>query len=84
MSVTSETLTALKAPIPATQISWRVGQLNEDKTQGRALPYIDARVVQARLDEVVGPQNWKVRFLEIFSGTRLLAVRCQIVESQLS
>lgn len=78
MSATSENLQALKAPIPAELVSWRVGTTNEDKTQGKALPYIDARVVQTRLDEAVGPGNWKNRFVEVFAGTRLMAVRCAL------
>lgn len=72
----SEIFTQLKAPIPADQIRWRVGATNEDKTQGRALPYIDARVVQNRLDEVMGPGNWKNSYSEVIVGSRLLAVRC--------
>lgn len=74
----SEIFNQLKAPIPADQLRWRVGTLNPEKTQGRALPYIDARVVQNRLDEVLGPQNWKNSYHEVVVGSRLLAVRCTL------
>lgn len=71
-----ETLSKLTAPIPGDQIRWRVGKVDKDQNLGRAMPYIDARVVQNRLDEVVGPFGWKNSFVEVFSGSRLLAVRC--------
>ncbi len=50
---------ALAAPFKAAQIQWRVGSTTQDKTRGMALPYIDARAVMDRLDEVVGPENWQ-------------------------
>jgi len=72
----NEIFEKLKAVIPLDLIRWRVGQTTDDKTMGRALPYIDARVVQNRLDDAVGPLNWKNAYVEVFTGTRLLAVRC--------
>lgn len=53
---------ALSAPFPADAISWRVGSFTKDKTKARALAYLDARDVMARLDGVVGPQNWQTRY----------------------
>ena len=52
----------LAAPFPATEISWRVGSTNADKTKGLALAYLDARSVMRRLDECIGPQNWQCRY----------------------
>lgn len=48
----------LAAPFAPSDIEWRVGHTNGDKTKGMALAYIDARAVMRRLDEVVGPANW--------------------------
>lgn len=76
--MTTQNLKSLGEPLPSTSISWRVGFKNEDKTRGQALPYIDARVVQNRLDEVVGPGAWKNRFQEVVIGDRLVAVRCAL------
>lgn len=60
----------LKAPFPVEAVSWRVGATNAKKlgvkpweaTKGIALAYIDARDVMARLDSVVGSENWQCRY----------------------
>lgn len=59
---TTNPLQLLTAPFPAATIAWRVGQTTKDKKRGQALPYIDARAVQKRLDEAVGPGNWKTQY----------------------
>ena len=61
-STFSELYEKLAAPFPVDKIHWRVGATNQDKTQGIALAYIDARDVMERLDEVVGPQNWQAEY----------------------
>lgn len=48
----------LALPFPAAEVEFRVGSTTRDKAKGQALPYITARGVAARLDEVVGPENW--------------------------
>lgn len=78
MNVTNDTLKQLREPLPERMISWRVGSTNQDKTRGQALPYIDNRIVQNRLDDVVGPSNWTNRYEEVIVDNRLLAVRCVI------
>lgn len=50
---------ALAAPFPPDRVHWRVGSTTQDKSRGMALPYIDARDVMDRLDEVMGPANWQ-------------------------
>lgn len=76
--VNNETLKALREPLSESLISWRVGYMDEGKTMGQALPYIDNRIVQNRLDDVVGPSNWKNRYHEVVVGPKLVAVRCVI------
>lgn len=49
----------LAEPFHASQIHWRVGSTNKDKTSGMALAYLDSRDVMDRLDNVVGPDNWQ-------------------------
>ena len=44
----------LAAPFPAEHVSWRPGATTQDKSKGIALPWIDARRVMDRLDEVTG------------------------------
>jgi hypothetical protein len=64
----SETFAALAAPFPPERVSWRVGSTNQDKTRGMALAYVDARDVQDRLTEVMGP-NWQCRYVPMPNGT---------------
>lgn len=77
-AITTDTLKQLRDKFPESHISWRVGRMNQDRTVGQALPYIDNRLVQNRLDDVLGPQNWTNRFIEVISNNRLMAVRCII------
>jgi len=44
-------------------ISWKIQVTNRDKTQGMAVPYLDSRAIQKRLDEAVGAMNWRNEFL---------------------
>jgi hypothetical protein len=69
---------ALRAPFSNGNISWRKGQTAHDERQAQALPYIDARAVQNRLDEVVGPECWSVSYCEVHSGDKLVAARCAL------
>ena len=76
--MTNTDLKKLREPFPAAQISWRVGFHNEAKTEGQALPYIDARVVENRLDDVIGPESWRNTFVEVIVNGKLVAVRCAL------
>jgi hypothetical protein len=61
----AEIAVELAAPFPESLISWRI-QGRPSKRNGNyfglAVPYIDARNVQDRLDAVVGIQNWRNEF----------------------
>lgn len=69
---------ALAEPFPPEDIHWRVGSTNKrafengnaTKRKGLPLAYIDARNVMNRLDEVVGPENWRDSYHE--TAKRLL------------
>ncbi len=58
-----EILKQLRRPFPYEDIDWKVQVTNKDKTQGMAVPYLDSRAIQNRLDEAVGPMNWTNEFL---------------------
>lgn len=66
----SEIFDKLKEPFPPSEIEWRVGSTNAEKTHGLALAYLTARHVMERLDEVVGVGNWQDRYE--FHGTRTI------------
>lgn len=64
----------LSDPFPADDIEWFIGVTTNDKTKGLAIPFITARAVQSRLDEVAGPNNWKNRFIEWKTGAQLCEI----------
>ena len=49
----------LKKPFPVSALKWRIGNKNREGNKANMLVYVDARMVQDRLDEVVGPTNWQ-------------------------
>lgn len=67
----------LAAPFDTATISWRVGSTNKrawEKDQSKprraqALPYLDARDVMRRLDEVVTPPCWQTENIPMPNGT---------------
>ncbi|MCM1194216.1 MAG: Rad52/Rad22 family DNA repair protein, partial [Acetatifactor muris] len=54
-----EIIKQLRAPFTSREIEWKIQVTTQDKSRGMAVAYMDARAVQKRLDEVVGPFNWK-------------------------
>lgn len=46
-------------PFSADDVSWRLQYVNESELQGMAVPYLDARAIADRLDEVVGQSRWQ-------------------------
>jgi hypothetical protein len=52
----------LKRPFPLKDIKWRIGAVSKDGHKANMLCYTDARNVQDRLDEVIGPQNWSTKY----------------------
>lgn len=51
-------LKRLKDPFDPSEIEWFIGVTTKDKTKGLAIPYINNRAVQNRLDEVCGVDGW--------------------------
>ena len=49
-------------PFPAEDLEWRAGSVTKGGDKVQLLPYITARGVMDRLDNVVGPQNWKAEY----------------------
>lgn len=66
---------ALAAPFPEQDVEWFVGVTNKDKTSGLAIPFITARAVQSRLDDVVGPGRWRNSFIEWKDGAQLCEIQ---------
>lgn len=58
----------LKNPVDPRLLKWRVGATNQDKTKGIALPYLDAREVMRRLDDVCGVGGWQSTHEKVDGG----------------
>lgn len=77
MTESNEVWKAIAAPFPANEIQWRVGATTQDKARGLAVPYIDARSIEQRLDDAVGPANWYPKF-RVIDKTTLCALSVRI------
>lgn len=55
---------ALAAPFPESELEWRIGQAGEKggRVWAICLVYVTNRAIMQRLDDVVGPGNWKNEF----------------------
>ena len=58
----------LSAYFPKENIKWRISATTQDKTKGLAVPYIDTRAIQNRLDDTLGIDGWKVSYRPIDGG----------------
>lgn len=54
-----EIIKRLREPFSSKEIEWKIQVTTQDKARGMAVAYLDARAIQKRLDEVVGPFDWK-------------------------
>ena len=63
-----EIMEKLKEKFLESELEFRIGSMNSDKTMALALPYVQARAIQNRLDDVVGFHNWQVSYREISGG----------------
>src|SRR5215207_4538673 len=80
MIITTPHLAALKAPFPAEDVEWRIGQsgVSNGKIWATALAYVTNRAIMERLDEAVGPQNWKNEFTRAPEGGVLCGLSIRI------
>lgn len=59
MKTQDELTKDLAEPFSPERINWKIQTVSRDKKRCMVVPYIDARDVMARLDEVVGAFNWQ-------------------------
>lgn len=79
-------LSRLQDPFPLGDVEWRIarsGKSNQGKIWAEVLAYISARAIQDRLDQVVGVENWEVRYEFVYGKDGLtagiickLSIRC--------
>ena len=70
----------LTAPFPEEDIEWRIQSSGETngKIWARVLAYVTNRAIMNRLDEVVGPENWKNDFREAPIGGVLCGISIRV------
>jgi hypothetical protein len=71
---TKEIAKTLAQPFPASDVEWRLQHTNGEKTSGLAVPYIDSRAIQNRLDDVMGPFNWQNAFIPWQNNAQLCGI----------
>lgn len=70
-------LAALTAPFPLEEIDFRVSGQERDGV-APVVAYIDARVVQKRLDDVVGADGWSTRMTPYVNQNGVVCVVCDL------
>jgi hypothetical protein len=77
---TEQDLTRLRDPFAPEDIEWRVQQAGEKngKPWARVLAYVTNRAIMDRLDEVVGPANWRNEYREGPSGGVLCGLSIRV------
>lgn len=72
MNDAQEVASLLSREFPRREHQFRLQAKSKDGSSGLFFPYLDARVMQARLDEVVGPFGWEEETVvqEISPATR--------------
>lgn len=68
-----EIMEKLQAPLPYTDIEWRIARSipSKDRLFAEVLAYKTARADQARLDEAVGCLNWRDEY--VINGDRIIS-----------
>lgn len=73
---------ALTEPFEPKCVLWRVGRAgltNDGKPWAMVLAYVDARAIQERLDQVCGPENWKVEYQPVGKAFLCgLSIKCGV------
>ena len=77
----------LSEPFPPEELQWRVEALSKDKRRALVAPYVDARAVLDRLDEVVGAHGWQDTYEVLPTPTQAsgrYAVKCRLTVMDIS
>jgi hypothetical protein len=70
----------LQEPFSSLDIEWRIQSsgIKNEKPWAMVLAYVTARAIQNRLDDVCGPENWKVDYREGPGGGVLCGISIKI------
>lgn len=68
----------LAKPFAPEDLEWRIQAANQEKGKGLAVAYVTNRAIQDRLDDVVGPENWRNEYKPWHKGDKKEAQLCGI------
>lgn len=73
-------LKRLREPFRLDHVEWRVSRAGEKsgKAWAMVIPYLNARAIQDRLDEVCGPENWCNEYTEAPGGGVLCGISIRV------
>ncbi len=71
-------LKLLAEPFDSKDVEFRAGATTQDKTKALALAYITSRAVMDRLDQAVGPENWRDEYTAGPDGGVLCGISIRI------
>lgn len=69
-----EIIKKLAEPFSASEVEWRIQGTDQNHTRGLAVPYVDSRAIQSRLDNVVGCFGWKNEFRQWHENSQLCSI----------
>lgn len=78
MSTTDNLLDRLSEPFAESEIDWKPQALSGDKTRALAVPYVSARAVMDRLDQVFGPGGWQDDYQTLDDGSAVCRLSVRI------
>ena len=70
--------TELAQPFAPEDLEWRIQVTTKNKDKGLAVPYVTNRAIQDRLDDVVGPENWRNDYKPWHKGNKKESQLCGI------
>lgn len=66
----------LAEPFSTLDVHWRAGEILQDRCL--AIPYVNARTVQERLDDVLGIDGWRTNFQYVTNNDVMCVLECKI------
>jgi hypothetical protein len=69
-----EIVKKLAEPFNASEVEWRIQGVDQSRMRGMAVPYIDSRAIQRRLDEAVGCFGWRNEFKQWHEKSQLCSI----------
>lgn len=70
--------TRLAQPFDPEEVALKVQAYSRDRSRGLVFPYVDARAVMMRLDDVAGPGNWEDRYDTWGESGDRVSVKCTL------